>query len=123
MAQITTFAQACKKLGIAPKTLPDTSGLLKHLAKGTVAHYKLMVIVEALNDGWKPDWNNSGQPKYFPWFDMEKDKNNPIGFRLSVVLVCCTYSYVGSRLCFQKREVAEYAAKTFLKLYRDYFLF
>ena len=33
-----------------------------------IARRKLETITEALNEGWRPDWNNTNEYKYFPWF-------------------------------------------------------
>lgn len=118
---IQTFEDACSKLQLDPSTvLPEVSNLPN--GKALLALAKLFIIIEAINDGWKPDWNNYDEYKYYPWFDLKKEENNPSGFRLDGVVYDCTYSRVGSRLCFASREKAEYAAKQFEDLYKDYFL-
>jgi hypothetical protein len=79
---------------------------------------QLSIIAEALNDGWKPDWKNTSEWKYYPWFDLSSGSG----------LSCSGYddyfsnSTVGSRLCFKSRELAEYAGKQFIKLYEAYFV-
>src|ERR1035437_5555493 len=65
---IKTFEDACKKLGVDPSKLPDVSGILEEFAKPIIAAYKLMIIYKAINNGWKPNWSNSDQYKYYPWF-------------------------------------------------------
>src|SRR5437762_3029960 len=116
--KIKTFEAACKKLGIDPKkaipVLPDHPH-----NKALIALAKLLIIIEVVNDGWKPDWNNDDEYKYYPWFDMEKTKTNPSGFSLSRVNYDFTNSDVGSRLCFKTRELAEYTVKQFIGLYKD----
>lgn len=113
MKKIKTFEAACKALNIAA-VLPDVTVMPAKHAKAFIAHYKLVIIVEALNAGWVPDWNNTSEYKYFPWWDMES------GFVLYGVNYYGTLSHVGSRLCFQTRTLAEYAAKQFKELYKDY---
>lgn len=81
-----------------------------------MAYKKLKIIVKALNEGWAPDWDNSNQGKYYPWFYQNKP-----GFRLLSVLYNYSLSDVGSRLCFKTRELAEYATAQFLSIYKDYF--
>lgn len=119
MALIKTFEAACKKLKLDPaKVLPKVSGMPKHHQDAIVAHAKLVIIAEALNEGWKPDWTNSDQYKYYPWFDMESGSGLSFGG-----CVCDdSVSGVGSRLCFKTKELAEYAGKQFVLLYTQYFV-
>ncbi len=118
-SKIKTFEQACKKLGYDPvKVLPKVGTMPKHHQDATVAHAKLVIITEALNDGWKPNWKDSNEWKYYPWFDM----SSPSGPAFGVFGSWRSGSYVGSRLCFKSEELAEYAGKQFQKLYRQYFV-
>ena len=95
-AKIKTFEDACKKLGITPKALPDVKTLPKQHIKAIVAHYKLVIIAEALNDGWKPNWKDSSEWKYYPWFDMSSGS----GLSCGDYDLLSSASTVGSRLCF-----------------------
>jgi hypothetical protein len=85
-------------------------------APDEIAYKKLKIICRALNEGWTPDWSDSSQPKYFPWFKYNS------GFGFSITL--CDYWYsattVGSRLCFHSAELAEYAGKQFQKEYNEF---
>ena|ERR1700694_3150122 len=120
MAQIKTFEAACKKLSLDPVTvLPDVSPLPAQHGKALLASAKLFIIVQAVNAGWIPDWQDSNQNKYYPWFDMEKDENNPSGFRLYYVYDNYAISTVGSRLCYKSRALAEQTVNQFIDLYRD----
>lgn len=124
MKKIKTFADACKALKLNPKHLPDVSLLPKEHQKAITAHYKLVIIVQALNEGWTPNWNDISQWKYYPWFTIEADAKRPSGFGFSLTLYDCwlTRTPVGSRLCFKSRELALYAGKQFKNLYKEYFL-
>jgi hypothetical protein len=117
--KVKTFEAACKKLGIDPKKVLPESSENPH-NKALIALAKLLIIIQVINDGWKPDWNNRNEYKYYPWFDMEKTKSNPGGFSLVGVYGLFTVSHVGSRLCFKSRELTEYTVKQFIDLYRDY---
>lgn len=123
MKHIQTFEEACKELGIEP-VLPVVTGLPEKHQKAIIAHYKLVIIAEAINNGWQPDWSNYNQWKYYPWFDVEANAENPAGSGLSYYdfgylrSITC----VGSRLCYESSEAAEYAGKTFKELYEEYFL-
>lgn len=117
---IKTFEDACAKLNILPEefkiTYPDS--LTHPLGKALVAHAKLVIIAQALNDGWVPDWSN-GDWKYYPWFKFN-DASAVGGFSFIGYDNAHSYSPVGSRLCYKSREIAEYAGTQFLDLYRDY---
>lgn len=127
MAQpkIKTFEAACKALKLDPKkATPKIVGFPKQHAKALIAVGKLMIIIQALNGDWKPNWQDTNQVKYYGWWDLNKDSNNRSGFRL--YLVCARYlgSNVGSRLCFRSRELAEWAYKQpqIKKLYKEFML-
>jgi hypothetical protein len=121
--KVKNFAEACQVLNIK-QSLPDVSSLPEKHQKAILAHYQLVIIAEALNDGWKPNWNDLYEYKYYPWFDVEADDKNPSGLGLSSDGCGATASttHVGSRLCFKSRELAEYAGEKFQELYTDYFL-
>lgn len=123
--KIKTFEAACKALKLDPvKCLPKVSGMPKKHQDAIVAHAKLVLIAEALNDGWTPNWNNHDERKYFPWFDVNASKNKPSGSGLSFYDAdyWASFTNVGSRLCYKSHEVATYAGKQFKKLYHQSFL-
>lgn len=124
MPKIKTFEDACTALGIDASKLPDVSMLPSEHQDAITAHYKLVIIAQALNEGWKPNWNDSNEYKYYPWFNVKASKNNPSGsgFSYDDYGRWNTGTLVGSRLCFKSSELAEYAGKTFKKLYEQYFL-
>lgn len=125
MSQIKTFEEACKALGIDPaKPLVDASGMPEKHRKAIEAHAKLVVIAEALNEGWQPDWSDEDQCKYFPWFEVEATEENRAGSGFSGTGYDLSYAVtdVGSRLCFATSALARYAAETFIDLYTEYML-
>jgi hypothetical protein len=117
---IKTFEDACKKLGVDPEKLPGVTGLLEEFAKPIIAAYKLMIIYKAINNGWKPDWNNSDQYKYYPWFYV---LSSGFGFSTAAYDCVSTSTCVGSRLCTDSREKALYIAEQFEAEYVEYFLY
>ena len=81
----------------------------KH-AKSILATSQLMVIAEALNEGWKPNWNNNDQMKYVIYrygniFNLEG---------------CCKIYRLP--IVFKSKEIAEYAMTQFEDLWYDYFM-
>ncbi len=83
-------------------------------SKSDIAFKKLKVIIKTLNDGWIPDWNNSNQYRYFPYFDMTSE-----GFSYYATLYHFSYTAVPSALYLKSKELAEYCAKTHINLYKD----
>lgn len=95
---------------------PDFSDLPKDMRKRFIALYKMEVITEALNEGWKADWDNSDENKYYPYFFM-----SPFSFAFRASLYGDAYASAGggSRLCYKTRELAEYSAKQFIDIWKD----
>lgn len=121
---IETFDDACKALGLDPQTaVPVVSGMPEKHQKAIIAHAKLVIVAEALNEGWTPDWNNGQWDKYYPWFDFETPKGSwSRGFSFLGFAFVRAFSFVGSRLCFKSGELAEYARTQFIELYREYMI-
>lgn len=64
--RVKTYADACAVLGIEP--MNETVLAKLGFAKDEIAYRKLKTIAKALNEGWRPDWANSNEYKYWPWF-------------------------------------------------------
>lgn len=114
--RVKSFEDACQVLGISTN-VPEVKGLPRKHQKAIIANYKLIVIAEALNEGWKPNWQDSDEYKYYPWFDM----SNPAGVGYSNASNAASYTsaLVGSRLCLKNRELAIYFGQTFTDLFND----
>lgn len=110
-----------------------------------LAYHQLRIICAALNEGWTPDWADTGEYKYYPWFTIytkeeieemdEEQKSRVVGRAYSSAYAggglvyasasdVSTYSYTsyGSRLAFKSRELAEYAGKQFGEIYADFLI-
>lgn len=83
-----------------------------------IAYRDLKTVIEALNEGWTPEWKDESQYKYFPWFYMDKKGS---GFCLYNVDWGCSHSDVPSRLCFKSEKLARYAAAQFIDLYKAFY--
>ena len=86
--RIETVEEAFAKTG-RPEV--DFSNFPEDLREYMQGVYNAVVITEALNEGKKPDWDDSSQYKWRPWFRM-----SPAGFRLGDTYCDYTYSYAGS---------------------------
>lgn len=114
--RVKSFEDACQVLGISTN-VPEVKGLPRKHQKAIIANYKLIIIAEALNEGWKPNWQDSDEYKYYPWFDM----SNPAGVGYSSTDDAASYASAsfGSRLCLKNRELAIYFGQTFTDLFND----
>lgn len=116
------------------ETDPETADIMAYAA--------LRVIVEALNEGWKPQFTK-GEWRWYAWYDLvspeqiedmsEEEKCRVVGRAVNNAyagggLVFSSASYVsthsftnfGSRLAFKNEELAEYAAKQFGEIFADF---
>lgn len=116
--------------------------LAEWMGKDVVAFLKLRIITEALNEGWHPKFTVD-EHRYYPWFYIytkeeydnfsEEVKRRCVGRAGSSAsanggLVCANSSvassssdtYVGVRLDFSNRDLAEYAGKQFTDIWADF---
>lgn len=121
--RVTSYEEACERVGVEPLTEERIKAL--ELRPDEVARKKLEVITAALNEGWSPDWNNTNEYKYYPYFYIEPRKH---GADAGLSCTCAhntasnTHATLGSRLCFHDHETARYAGKTFTELYEQLLL-
>lgn len=127
--EIQTVEQAFSFLGKDINALPDVSMIDEKSRQAILSHYKLIVVAEALNKEanggktWAPNWEDSDQVKYYPWFEITKEDNGSgFGFSGTGYFFDFTRTTVGSRLCFLSRDLALYAGKQFEQLYKEYFI-
>ena len=125
-SRVKSYADACKVLGIEPM---DEEGMKAHgFRPDEIARRQLETITEALNEGWKPNWADTDECKYYPWFyievsEVQTEDGDTYGARAG--LSCANTNYAatyadanfGSRLCFHDCETARYAGRTFTDLY------
>jgi len=117
---IKSFEDACAKENIDPTALPDVSMIPEDMRKPIINAYKLLIIFKAINNGWRPDWSNSSQWKYYPWYGV---LSSGFGFSVSYYDYGITRTIVGSRLCTDTSEKALYIAEQFKTEYQEYFLY
>lgn len=124
--RVKSYADACDVLGIAK--MDEKAMKASGFRPDEIARRKLETITEALNEGWRPDWNNTDERKYYPWFYIRPHKGKDADgkpYGATAGLSCAstynaasyTFTYVGSRLCFHESRTATYAGDTFCDLY------
>jgi hypothetical protein len=110
--RVKSFEDACAIKGIS------VSSVFYHTdTKDIIAYKKLVIIVSVLNEGWTPDWKDSNQYKYYPYFSMT---SSGFGFSYTLYGTWSAATVVGSRLCFKSSELSEYAGKKFGGIYNDF---
>lgn len=91
------------------------------LSSDVAAYMKLCTIVEALNEGWKPNWDDKYERKYYPFFFM-----SPSSFAFDESVCTCSSASAcpgcGSRLCLKSKELSDYCGTQFLYLWKEFML-
>lgn len=108
------------------------------------AYARLVIIAEALNEGWKPKFDGD-ECRYYPWFyiytkkeyeeldeDEKKDclvvgrsrynayANGGVVYAHANSASSYSYANFGSRLAFKTRELAEYCGKQFIDIWEKF---
>lgn len=113
--RVKTFEDALRETG--RPGVPEFSDVPEDLRDYFKAQYKMVVIAEALNEGWKADWTDGSQKKWFPWFFVSSS-----GFAFyDTHSFYCSSPGAGdsSRLCFKTEALARYAGKQFVQIWDD----
>ena len=116
--RVKSFEDACEIAGINHKEL-NQKWLDCYLEECDIAFYKLRIIISVINEGWKPNWNDSSERKWYPYFNMA----GSFAFVDACYHYGHTYTSVGSRLCFKTENDAKYAGKQFIDLYRIFYTY
>jgi hypothetical protein len=109
--EIKTFEDACKELDVNPQAV-----YFGNNTSDEIAYKKLKIVTEALNQGWTPDWSNTNQKKWYPYFVL----SSGFGFSGTNYVYGYSNTTVGSRLCFESEVKARYAGNQFLQLYKEF---
>lgn len=140
---VTSYEEARKYLGGKPNNdftvakkvvsgncvkLDEVTRLVKDInpshVKALIALNELFTIAQAWNkeDEFEPDFSNSNQYKYFPWFVYD---NGSAGFVSAYTsnTAAAANAYFGSRLCFKTPERARQFGEQFIDLWNDVLLF
>ena len=140
---VTSYEEARKYLGGKPNNdftvakkvvsgncvkLDEVTRLVKDInpshVKALIALNELFTIAQAWNkeDEFEPDFSNSNQYKYFPWFVYDNGAAGFVSAR-ACSTATSTDASVGSRLCFKTPERARQFGEQFIDLWNDVLLF
>ena len=121
------FGVSKKRLSKSIDPIKDAEILIKEInpkhIEALVALNELFTIAEAWNkaDGFVPDFSDTEQDKWFPWFEYDEDV---AGFVYAYALnsPASARATIGCRLCFKSSARAEQFGKQFEELYNQVFL-
>lgn len=117
--RVKTYEDACAELGRQPY---NEDALMKlGLTRNDIAYQKMVVIVEALNEGWKPDVCDSNVRRWYPWFRPNVSPSS-FAFYDSFYDYGFAVAGCGSRLALKSKELAEYCGIQFLELWKEIIL-
>lgn len=145
--QVRTFEDAVAILGNDNQAVVDYYAITNvTCTKDILAFAKLRIIAGALNEGWKPTFEEK-EYRYYPWFciytkeEYKKLNENKkkasrvvgrsdgsaiaiggVGFANANVASSYSSTNCGSRLVFKSMELAEYCGKQFIDIWADYLL-
>lgn len=152
--RVKTYKDACKILGKDPlekyidKTVELENGekfVSYSIPIDEVAYIQLKTIIEALNEGWKPQLKED-ECRWYPWFylytkeEIERKSKTDLKRQRGLLLgglayngALCGFAYVysnyapsgtnaslGSRLCLKSEELADYCGKQFIEIWFTY---
>lgn len=121
--RVRSYEDACEVMGVEP--INEYALKKSGFTDDEIANRKLKTIVVALNDGWSPNWANTDERKYFPYFKIEASHYGaPCGLAYvhSISAWSDSYSDSGARLAFKNSELAEYVGRQFKGLYETLLL-
>ena len=110
--QIKTYEDALRVLG-----REDFSR--ENLYPREIARRKLEIIIEALNGGWKPNFNDIKQSK---WYCFSIGVNTGLGFSSSTISHTAANTNFSILLCLKSKEIADYVVEQFKDLYKKMLL-
>ena len=143
--KVKTFEDAVAILGNDNQAVIDYYAIAdKTCTEDILAFAKLRVIAEALNEGWKPKFDGD-ECRYYPWFyiytkkeyeELDEDEkkecrvvgrsfnnanaNGGVGYAIAHYASSYSHSYLGSRLAFKTRDLAEYCGKQFIDIWEKF---
>ncbi|MGM9861583.1 MAG: hypothetical protein ACI30W_03220, partial [Muribaculaceae bacterium] len=117
--RIKTFDDAFRALGLEHPLVREFTNKAFNSSPDLEAYLSLRIICAALNEGWEADYSNNEQEKWYPWF-----YNGGGGLVYANANNAGLYSVTngGVRLAFKTRELAKYAGRQFIEIYKDLLL-
>lgn len=142
--RVKTFEDACEELGDEHPLVKEYWGVVNinlDITQDLISYLKLRIIITALNEGWKPIFDDH-EWRYYVYFSIftkadikelsEADKKYCIYIRPSNAtydaFFCAhggcsgsnTNTYNGTQFAFKTRALAEYCCEQFMTIWKDF---
>ena len=120
--RIKTVKDACAELGeehplVTQYRLSVAAAYIGDpMTEDFIAFLKLRIIAAALNEGWEPTFEKD-EKRWYPWFTV---KQGGLMFSHAGYAGANSVTNLGVLLVFKSRELAEYAGKQFIDIYKDF---
>ena len=116
--EINSVQDAIEILGESDSTVKQLRLLqsLEGVSDKFISEMEIEVVAKSLNEGWKPNWKDLNECKYFIWWAMEGNYFNSVNY-------CYRVAETSSRLCFKSRTLAEKASEILEKQFMNYYNF
>lgn len=96
---ITKYSDVCIELGEKEETCP---------------YKKIKQIEKFYNQEWKPNWSNTNEYKYYPYFSLSS-----AGGLVYYGFVNCYGDFFGGVAFYKDSKTAKYVGETYTKEYED----
>ena len=106
---IKSYSELCAYAGIKELTEEDFSQFDN--PKQMLAFHQIKNIEKVYNEGWKPDFNDAEQKKYYPYFELKGGRWSFYGSYYSFVNFC---GFVG---LYKDKKTSDFVGKTFINIY------
>jgi len=113
--RIKTYEDACTELGEKPLNESELKSF--GFTPDEINYRKLKTVIKVLNEGWVPDWTNGNQAKWYPYFRLS---SGAFVFDDSTCDSSDANAGLGSRLCLSSAELATYAGKQFVDIFKGF---
>lgn len=106
------FQKFCDETGLIYSEIVNDS-----LPADEQAYQMIKAIVAHANNGWKPNWEDINEMKYWPRFKM----SSGFGFADTFYASPHTHTTVGARLCYKSWNVCIDTVQKYLPIYEKHY--
>jgi len=116
-SKIKNYSDVCRELNIREYTENDFCFLPYEQRKKQLAFSKLQNIAKLFNQGWKEDWKNFNQYKYYPYFQTN--------VACGLVGDGCGADHAYSSSCspvvyYKDKKTSDFCGNLFIDIYSDF---
>lgn len=117
MDAVKSYEDACEFDGFEPLTIDHFGFLPEQERECQFYEHQMNVINRVLCNGWVPDYSDSNQFKYWPYFYWDQNTAGGPGFSCHDYFCAYSRSNVGARRVYPTKELAIYVGKQFISIH------